>query len=267
MSIQNPIIQVSKKPTLKPTYGFVSTQELINSFQSKGWYPVDEKVMRVRKEENEGFQKHLIRLENNSFPSIPGLSESNQSRPQIVIVNSHDGTSALRMMLGLIRMACLNGIIAGTGLREFRVTHSGNLTNKIGEGLEYLVANLDAMVAQIQTLQNTKFTEANFKEFLKNVVDARFQHTPNVLDIDYNSASRVLRAEDQASDAFTAMNRVQESIIRGGIKYTKKVEILDVNGNVIREDIKATVSKKLNSIPQNIKLNKVIYSKAVQLAA
>lgn len=268
-SIINPVTQTQKKPTLKPTYAFASTQELLDSLQNTGWYPHETKVAKARKAANEGYQRHIIQLHNDSFKEIPGLTAHNGSRPQILVLNSHDGSTALRMMLGFLRIACLNGVIAGTGLREFRAIHSGNsLDAKIAEGVEYMTAGIPDLVTTVQKLQGSKFSQENLLTFVKTLVDERLANANVVAgSVDYDSALRVRRDEDLEADAFTIFNRVQEAVIRGGIQYKAVRRTFDEQGNVTSEEIRNATTRKLNSIPQAVKLNTLAYDLALQLAA
>lgn len=267
--ILNPIDQTQAKPTLKPSYAFASTDSLIKSLAGTGWYPVEKKVAKVRSSSNEGYQRHIVQLHNDSFADIPGLTGENQSRPQIAIMNSHDGSTALRMMLGFLRIACLNGVIAGTGLREFRTIHSGNsLEDKIADGVEYMTAGLPDLVRTVQHLQDTSFTKENLEVLVKTLVDERLARANVVAgSVDYGSALQVRRAQDDKEDAFTVFNRIQESIIRGGIHYKAVRRNLDDAGNVVSEEIRNATTRKLNSIPQAVRLNTLAYDLAVKLAA
>lgn len=264
--ITNPVHQEVPFSALKPTYGFVSTDSVIETFKSNGWYVAEEKIAQVRKAEKMGFQRHIVRLHNDSFASIPGLTESNSSRPELCLLNSHDGSTSLRIIFGILRIACLNGILAGTSLREFRTVHSGDLTKKVTEGVEYMTTGIPDMISSVQALQSAQFTPANQDEFVRRLVDERLK-TVNPTTVDYSTALKVLRNEDDSTDAFTIFNRVQEHLIRGGIEYKYMRKVLDDTGNVVDEIEASRTTRKLASIPQAIKLNRMAYDLAVQLAA
>jgi hypothetical protein len=264
--IVNPIHQVQPFSTLKPSYGFVSTDNLIESFGQTGWYVAEEKVAKVRKIEKQGFQRHIIRLHHDDYKTIPGLSEANTTRPELIVLNSHDGSSRLRILLGMLRMVCLNGIIAGTSLREFGTTHSGDLTKKLTGGIEYMTSGVPDMIGQVQVLQNARFTQAALEQLVKSVVDERLK-TVDPIKVNYGTALAVTRNQDAADDAFTVFNRLQERLMRGGIEYTYNKKILDSTGNVVDVVESTRVTRRLNSIPQAVKLNRMAYDMAVQLAA
>jgi hypothetical protein len=88
LNIVNPIEQVVPASKMKPTYGFVSTRSILDTFSAHGWKKVSSQVSRANKMENNGFQKHIIRLEHPDYQTIGGLTEGNNSRPQLVFLNS-----------------------------------------------------------------------------------------------------------------------------------------------------------------------------------
>ena len=128
----------------------------------------------VRSPSKLGFQRHIVRFENPNFTEISGLSTDNRSRPQLVMMNSHDGTTAVRLFLGLVRIACLNGIIAGTAFREFRAVHSGkSLEEKLSEGLEFMVGGMPELQTAIQSLQSRTFSKEAYEHFCQEMAKMR----------------------------------------------------------------------------------------------
>jgi hypothetical protein len=52
-----------------------------------------------------------------------------------VLLNSHDGTSAYRVMSGVFRLVCLNGmIVADRKGAEVHVPHKGDVVRQVVEG-------------------------------------------------------------------------------------------------------------------------------------
>lgn len=264
VKIVNPIEQV-KAFVNRDTYGFVSSQNIVDVFASKGWLPVQSQFGNVRKLERQGFQKHLVKFEHADFASIDGLSQDNASRPQLVLLNSHDGTGSLRILWGLFRFACLNGIIAGTSLREFKAVHSKNVTNRLGAGIEYMLESLPELLDKVKALQNSTFDRVQLDTYVRLLVDARLSNVRNIQSVNYASALKVLRPQDYSNDAFTILNRIQESVIRGGIEYTYNQNETDINGNVVSSRLVHTRTRRLASIPSQTKLNTLVWDKAIEL--
>src|SRR5258708_14119334 len=76
--------------------------------RENGWVPVREQEQSIRTEARRGFQKHVVR-----FARVEHLQtwEKNQVRPEVVLVNSHDKSSAYQLHCGLFRLVCTNGMV------------------------------------------------------------------------------------------------------------------------------------------------------------
>lgn len=263
--VTNPIEQ-TKALIERESYGFVNTSEVLSAFSQAGWNQVSTTVGRVNNPERQGFQKHLIRLENPLFSKIEGLTDNNQSRPQLVLLNSHDGTTSLQILWGLIRIACMNGIIAGTGVNGVRLIHSKAIVDKLPNAIEYMLGNFETFVKQIESLQGKTLSDSASAELVKTLYNARLAGIQRVKSIVYDTPS-ALRIQDNANDAFTVYNRVQEVLMRGGIQYEYEKSILDANGQEIGTKLVSTRTRRIASVTSQVKLNQLAYDTAIELAA
>lgn len=250
----------------RESYGFVNTRDVLSVFEANGWKPVNTQVAKVKKAERQGFQKHLIKLEHADFQTIPGLTDANRSKPQLVVLNSHDGTSSLQVLWGLLRIACLNGIIAGTGLNGVRLVHSKSITDRLPDAIQYMLDNLPKFHSQIAALQGLQLSQDAQAELIKTLYDARLSGIGRLEYVQYNLAN-LQRAEDKATDAYTVFNRVQETLMRGGIRYGYTKEIRDESGNVVAERLVETTTRRIASVSSQVKLNQLAYDTALKLAA
>jgi len=84
-----PIEGVSEKYSLLPT------SSILNGMRGNGWVPVRAQEQSIRTEARRGFQKHVVR-----FARLQHLQswEKNQIRPEVVLVNSHDKSSAYQLV-------------------------------------------------------------------------------------------------------------------------------------------------------------------------
>jgi Domain of unknown function (DUF932) len=89
-------------------YSFLPTSSILKGMRENGWVPVRAEQQSVRTEARRGFQKHLIR-----FARIEHLDswQKNQVRPEVVLLNSHDKSSAYQLHCGLFRLVCSNGLV------------------------------------------------------------------------------------------------------------------------------------------------------------
>lgn len=263
----NPIEQTNPSSLVKSTYGFISTADLLQTFAAQGWAPVSKQVAKTKVEARQGYQKHIVRLEHPNFQSIKGLTESNRSRPQLCLLNSHDGSAALRLFYGVLRIACLNGIIAGSVLKSFRAVHSANNVAQLEHGIAYMTSGIGELAETVERLAKSRFSLDAQYQLVHQLVDLRLANVKNIVDINYNSATRLVRPEDNSSDAYTIFNRLQESLVRGGIEYTYNKNIVDSQGQVIDVKQVTTKTKRLSSVVSQLNINRTAFDLAVKLAA
>jgi Domain of unknown function (DUF932) len=89
-------------------YSFRPTSSILRGMRENGWAPVRAEQQSVRTAARRGFQKHLIR-----FSRAEHLHswEKNQVRPEVLLLNSHDKSSADQLHCGLFRLVCSNGMV------------------------------------------------------------------------------------------------------------------------------------------------------------
>lgn len=265
--IVNPIEQVKAIDTAKPSYGFVSSQNILDVFLSKGWTVEKTQVTPVRDNNKIGYQKHLVWLKNENFGLIPGLSKDNDSIPRLCLVNSHDSSSSLMVFLGVLRIACLNQLSTGSVFRFFRAVHSKNITDRVSQGVDFVTEGIPELIQGIQKLQSIQLNESQRLEFAKIMINMRLETVKTVKSIDYSVVDRFLRGEDRSQDAYTVLNRVQEYVIRGGVPYSYERQVKDLNGTVIETRLVHTKTRRIASIPSQLKLNKALFHNITKIGA
>ncbi|WP_162621743.1 DUF932 domain-containing protein, partial [Acinetobacter baumannii] len=82
---------------------------------------------RVRDQSKREHTKHMLRLGREGQITCKQV-------PEIILLNSHDGSSSYLMLPGLFRSVCQNGLICGERFGEVRVPHKGNVAEKVIEG-------------------------------------------------------------------------------------------------------------------------------------
>ncbi len=58
-----------------------------------------------------------------------------QEVPEIILLNSHDGSSSYQMIPGIFRFVCTNGTVCGNNFGEIRVPHKGDIVGQVIEGV------------------------------------------------------------------------------------------------------------------------------------
>lgn len=101
--------------------------------------------------------------------------------PRILLVNSYDGTNAVKLLVGLFRTICTNGMISGNpGDRSFyRAQHSGNAKGKVESWTEAISQTdwLTEYKARLEKLDK-KVDEGYALEVLSKVFSTTSQIKP-----------------------------------------------------------------------------------------
>lgn len=263
----NPIFATQGSAKVSPKYGFANSNAILETFKAQGWTVDSTQIAKVRNEADNGYQKHLVLLSNPNLPRIAGLSADNESSVRLCLLNSHNASTSLQVFLGVLRIACLNGIIAGKGFRYFRAVHSANIIERLQQGISYVTQGVPELVQNVQYLQSVQLNIEHRIQLARLVLPARFENVGGLLGYDLTCVERALRTADTAQDAYTVANRLQEYLIRGGIPYSYTRNVKDLNGNIIDQKIVHTRTKLVSSIGTQIKLNEALFAGIKQVLA
>ena len=231
------VFSASKAEHLTDRYVSLHTSDLIPVMQDYGYVPVQAAQRGSRNVKNpaaisnnfekvagipESFNAHLL-----SFAHTSALNQD--LRPEIILYNSHDGSSSVQLYAGCYRFICSNGIVAGEGFNQ-RMYHSKSGLQGFEEMLKNTVESLPEVQARIQRLKQVKLDSEQSLQLAKMGVSTRWDILPSDTDnahssheitgtyADYRTVScalRSIRYEDMQNDAFTVFNRIQEAVIRG----------------------------------------------------
>ncbi|EIS6212957.1 DUF945 domain-containing protein, partial [Escherichia coli] len=117
------------------------------SLQREGFQPFFACQTRVRDPGRRGYTKHMLRLRRAG--EING-----EHVPEIILLNSHDGTSSYQMLPGYFRFVCQNGCVCGQSLGEVRVPHRGNVVDRVIEGAYEVVGVFDRIEEKRDAMQS-----------------------------------------------------------------------------------------------------------------
>ena len=218
-------------------YQHISSISILDKLSDEGFVPVSSQQSNVRLANRKSYAKHLIRLRHqNARPTQSGLY------PEIVLVNSHDGLSSYRLMSGLFRMVCANGLIVGSTHDEVRVRHLGDITGNVIEGTYRVIDTAQQTLSMVGEMESKLLSVDEKLSFAERAHELRFAESDNLM-VNAQSLLRPKRAKDQNSDLFTTFNVIQENLIRGGLvgirhdnrgrrRYGRSREVKSIDRNV-----------------------------------
>lgn len=195
-------------------YVYVPTIEIVRGLLSEGFQVHSAQEAQCRTPDRQGYTKHLLRLRRE------GHLMHNGAAPEVILINSHDGSCRYRLMAGMFRFACANGLIVGDGYADVRVRHTGEALDEVIEGAYQVVSTHDRVAAAVETMSCVPLSQHEQQAFAKAALQLRFDGREAPI-----SAERLLerrRAEDTASDLWTTFNVIQENVLAGRQRYISR---------------------------------------------
>lgn len=245
---------------LSPSYQHVRTLDLLDPLFAEGWVIDQSKVKRSRSPEHAG---HAFRLSNPNL--APATTEY---KPQIVVRNGSNGDTALQVSAGLYRFACANGIVSGASALSIRVCHRGaNLQDRIIAAARNVTNSLPILTDAVQRWTGVEMTLADEYEFAQEAAALRWDLVGGDLTVDMADMIAPRRFADSARNLWMTFNRVQESVVRGGVRVTRNVATNDEAGNTLSVEQKTRASRAVNSIDKNLDINKRLWNLAEAFAS
>jgi len=247
--VLSPFEQTNAHQRVSNKYAFVSTQQIINDLGDLGWLP--DKTSAVNSRKYRGFQKHMVRFVHPDF-------KIGDDDIELVLINGHHGMTAIKLMLGIFRSICLNGLVAGEQFESYRIVHTGYAKEKLNEIVAKLLSQVDNLKTVVTSMKSRQLTESEVKEFSVKAAFIRLDaNDPRNILADESTFYRPQRTEDLPTDLWTVFNVLQEGIMKGGIKYTyeainKKEETVTRKGS----------TRKIRNIDTAIDVNKQLFDLA-----
>jgi hypothetical protein len=200
--------------TTSARFAGISTSDALAPLMADGWRVAQRTVKGTRFAERVPYLGHVIRLDHPSLPS------TREFRPQLVMKNGNDGTSAFVMMAGVFRAVCMNGIYAGALAASIRIRHVGNpgeLSRLIRAGAEEVKSYVPKLSSQVWEWQQVNLDENQRKMLFHLGAAARWGREEAVKKISRAEYAAQIyhRSEDVQNDLWRTFNRVQENFTRG----------------------------------------------------
>ena len=230
-------------PTVSERYQFINSGEIIDRFAQEGWKVAQATVAAPRKRDPL-FAKHMIDFRH------PDFQEVNGAVPRIILVNSHDGSSSARVLAGVFRFVCSNGLVVGNTAGREVVRHTGDAAADLIHRMQQLARNTSDLYNKIDRWSRIDLTKNQRLEFAKFAAQLRWGDAQRFSPAELLD---VRRAEDDRGDLWTTFNRVQENTVRGGI------EGLSRSG-------RAATSRPLSDISRSVDYNAQLWQLAEEVA-
>ena len=208
-------------------YLFVNSGEMLAALAEVGWHPVQVVAQVPRAVHRRRHAKHEIRLAHADhridYSLVTGANHmvdkahALSTGVEMVLTNSHDGTSAIALSLGLFRLVCTNGLVVPDGqIDGYRVRHSAKWREEVIEGTYRVLGAVDRLGDNVGELAGTALPEPARMLLAQHAANLRW---PDGAPVESAALLRPRRQDDAGRDAWTTMNVLQEHLIRGNDGY------------------------------------------------
>lgn len=206
-----PSVMASEKhESRSDRYAYISTAQMLQALRANGFHPYSAAQGRCRIPGKTEFTKHMLRLRH------AGDIGSAKEAYEVILVNSHDGSSSYQMLGGIINFVCLNTLVAGKGeIEEVRVRHTAKAIDEVVEGAFAILEKGAAIRESVEAWKSMQVSIAQAQDFARVALKHRFpEHAPITPD----QALRVRHVGQESNSLWNVFNRVQENLIRGGLR-------------------------------------------------
>ncbi|WP_058358190.1 DUF932 domain-containing protein [Xanthomonas translucens] len=220
-------------------YTYIPTINVLDGLRKEGFSPFMVVQTRTRNPDKREHTKHMIRMRHANQIQA---GEANE----IILLNSHDGSSSYQMLAGVFRFVCQNGMVVGDTVGDIRVPHKGDVVGQVIEGAYQVVGSFAAADEQREGMQSLTLSEGQQTAFARAALALRYDENAAPAPVTEQQLLTPKRWEDRKSDLWTTFNRVQENMVRGGLRGR------NAKG-------RPTTTRPVNGIDQSIKLNRALW--------
>lgn len=222
--------------SLSPKYTFIPTERVLSGLMSAGFVPVDAR-QAISRRGSPVHARHILRLRRR-YETV----QLRDSIPEIVFLNSHDGSSAYQLRMGLFRVVCTNGMIVSRGaFPAYCVSHRGNVVDEVVAAALNIAERFESLAGQVERMEHRQLFKDEQHDFADRALALRFEDAA-LAGMQPSALLAVRRVEDAGADLWSVLNRVQENLMRGGLSRRS------ASGRLTR-------TRRISSIREDVRIN------------
>lgn len=232
---------------LSERYAFLPTIEIVDALRGAGWLPMFAGQGKARELGREGVQRHVVRFRRAGSASI----SAGDVVPELVLLNSHDGSSAYQLHAGLFRFVCGNGlVVADATFARVSIRHSAVTRDEVVDASFRIVEEVPRLAESVETMRGVELSRGEQEAFAGAA--ARLRWDAEALPVEPAALLAPRRWEDKSPDLWTTFNTVQENMIKGGVRGRSST------GKRLR-------TRGVGSVTEDTKINKALWHLAEEM--
>jgi len=204
-------------------YKFTPTTEIISHMQDLGY------VLTLAKQASSGiplrqqYGAHIVGFQHPDLYIKDRTNGGVEARPQIIMINSHDGTKPHTFEMGIFRLVCENGLIVKSmDMGGYKERHSKFDMAGIKSLMDEKITALPKTIDKINQWSGREMSNKERQQFAMDALLLRIGDDRQPEAYEINSILESRRAADNDNSLWTVFNRVQENLTKGGFQMNNR---------------------------------------------
>ena len=231
--------------TRSQRYAYIPTSTVLQGLRNEGFMPFSVSQSNTRIADRRDYTRHMIRLRHVNDIGNP------EAVQEIVLANSHDGTSSYQILNGMFRFVCANGLVCGDIENDIRIRHKGDVRDQVIEGAYTVMGKQLEVAESMEAMRGISLDIGEQMLFAEAALSIRFDGVAS--PITTAQVLRAKRSEDAGNSLWQTFNRTQENLIRGGMDGRS------ANGKIRKV-------REITGIAQDTALNRALWQLAQGMA-
>ncbi len=220
-------------------YAYIPTATVLAELRKEGFQPFMVTQTRVRDEGKREHTKHMVRLRHAN-------QINHAEADEIILLNSHDGSSSYQLLAGAFRFVCKNGLVCGDTLADVRIPHKGNIIGQVIEGAYDVLDGFELVHERRDEMRGITLDRGEAEVFAHAALSLKYDDPTTPAPITETQLLMPRRRDDDRPDLWSAYNRVQENLTQGGL-----------HGRTATGRRHST--RPIQGIDQNVKINRALW--------
>jgi len=242
--------QVSPHHATSDRYSFISTLDVVDTLRDDGWRPFSAQQGRIYYSDKGGYQKHMVRLVH------PDWIYKDMSL-QALLINSHDRSTVYQLRLGIFTFVCANGLISGETLIQEAAKHINQTQEAININAHEMTAKAERIISFVDRFKSVTLDEIRQREYAEAVMAFLYGRDKDgkvKASLTYDQLLETRRTEQSEPTLWNVLNRVQENVVRGGLR-----------GKSFNTG-RAVVTQGITAIDRTVDVNEFLWDTAVKFS-
>lgn len=221
-------------PGVSDKYIQANTMTVVEDLAKLGWFPVQAKQCRNKKNSAGIRSFHMLAFQNPDVKITKTLDNGDMivdTYPRIILTNSHDGFNSFKFMVGLFRLVCSNGlVVCNNQMVDMSIRHINYDFEELRRIVASAIEQVPGIVNTMNEMRTIMLTDEQKTALATEVVKIRkgVEDDENYI-VDAEVVEDILtpvRNEDNGNDLWTIFNICQEKMIKGGFGLQGKTNKL-----------------------------------------